>query len=324
MSEIDLGILPACRFVTENASHVRLDEARLQALAQQWVTDPFAVPAWDDEIHWRGTEAETAGYILLLDALNFCFWADPGQPRWRVDYRGKVWNGYKALSVALARALDEGLPLVSPEYLARLDKAELAHILRGEGQIPMLDERLRHAREVGTQLLSLYSGDVRNLLARSEGSARTLTRLIARDFPCFHDVSQYKGRVVPLYKRAQITVVDLAGSLGFAGLGAFADLHELTAFADYKIPQVLRALGVMVYAPDLARRVDAQELLAPGSEEEVEIRAVMVWAVERLREALAAGGRPLKAYEVDWFLWNVGQQPLPDERPYHRTRTVFY
>jgi hypothetical protein len=324
MSEIDLGILPACRFVTENASHVRLDETRLHALADEWVREPFAVPAWDDEIHWRGSEADTAGYILLLDALNFCFWADPGQPRWRVEHRGKVWNGYKALSVALARALDDGVPLVSPEYLAGLEMSQLTHILRGEGEIPMLHERLRHAREVGSQLLALYDGDVRNLLRRAEGSARELTRRIAEDFPCFHDVSLYRGRSIPLYKRAQITVVDLAGSLGFAGLGAFADLHELTAFADYKIPQVLRALGVMVYSSELERRVDAQELLAPGCEEEVEIRAVMVWAVERLRLALQAGGRSLRAFEVDWFLWNVGQQPLPDERPYHRTRTVYY
>ena len=70
--------------------------------------------------------------------------------------------------------------------------------------------------------------------------------------------------------------------------------------------------------------MDRRELLAPGSAEEVEIRASMVWAVEWIRQALEAEGLSRRAFELDWFLWNLGQEPLPDERPYHRTRTIFY
>ena len=36
-----------------------------------------------------------------------------------------------------------------------------------------------------------------------------------------------------------------------------------------------------------------------------------------------AGGRELLATEVDCILWDVSQD-LPQARPYHRTRTVFY
>lgn len=323
--EADLGILEACRYVAEHASHVKIDETRLQTLARDWVDRPFDIPGWDEEIHWSGERpGDTAHYILLLDALNFCFWADPGQPRWRVEHQGKTWNGYKALAVALGRALDEGLPLTSASYLAELNMDTLRHILRGEGEIPMLEERLAHARQLGQQLLRLYEGQFANCIAAAQRSARTLTRLIARDFPCFYDVAHYRGREIPIYKRAQIAVVDLAGSLNFQGLGAFHDLDQLTAFADYKIPQVLRAFGVLVYASALASKVDRQVHLAPGSEEEVEIRACMVWAVERIRQEMASHGRMLKAYELDWFLWNVGQAPVAEEKPYHRTRTVFY
>lgn len=324
--DLDLGILPACRWVAEQARFVKIDEERLRQLAREWAHTPFQVPEWDDEIHWTGERpAETAHYILLLDALNFCFWAEPGQPRWRVEYRGKTWNGYKALAVALGRALDEGVPLLNASYLAEMQLETLRHLLRGsEGEIPLLEERLAHTRQIGLQLRKFYEGQFANCIAAAGKSARALTRRIARDFPCFHDVSHYKGREIPIYKRAQITVVDLAGALNFQGLGGFDDLDQLTAFADYKIPQVLRAFGIMVYAPELADRVDRQRLLAPGSEEEVEIRAVMVWAVERLRQEMAEAGRHLKAYELDWFLWNVGQQPVADEKPYHRTRTVFY
>lgn len=324
MMEEDPGILSACQFVAEQASFVKIDSQRLQQLAREWVEVPWEVPGWDEEIHWRGEPLATVHYILLLDALNFCFWSDPGQPRWTVEYKGRSWNGYKALSVALGRALEEGFPLTDPATLAHLEAWQLAHILRGQGQIPMLPERLAHAREVGRVLLAQFEGDFRQAIHQAKGSGLQLAATIAREFPCFHDVSTYRGRQIPLWKRAQIAVVDLAGSLHFEGLGSFADLERLTAFADYKIPQVLRALGVLHYAPELAARVDRQELLAAGSEEEIEIRATMVWAVEWIRQAMSESGRSLKAYELDWFLWNVGQQPVADERPYHRTRTVFY
>ena len=324
MSAVELGILSACQFVMEKAEHVRLDHGTLESLSQSWVEQPFQVPGWDWAIHWRGRPEEMAHYILLLDSLNFCFWVDPGKPRWRVFHHDQWFNGYKALSVALGRGLEEGIPLTSASALADLDMETLTHVLRGEGQIPMLEQRLAHARQVGKQLLELHQGDFCRAIASAQGSAPALASLIARDFPCFYDVSTYRGRTIPLYKRAQITVVDLAGSLGFSGLGAFHDLDQLTAFADYKIPQVLRALGVLVYSPSLAAQVDQQQLLSPGCAEEVEIRAAMIWAVELVRRHMAALGRPLMAYELDWFLWNLGQQSLPDERPYHRVRTVFY
>ena len=324
MSSLELGILPACEFVVDNARLVRVDRKVLDTLARQWVDQPFQVPGWDEPIHWRGTPEETLHYVLLLDALNFCFWVDPGQTRWEVEYQGQTFNGYKALSVALRRALEEGVALTSAETLAGLSAEQLAHILRGKGKIPMLKERLEHANQVGRQLLLRWQGDFSRAVASCKGSALALTALIARDFPCFYDVSHYQGREIPLFKRAQITVVDIAGSLGFQGYGEFSDLDQLTAFADYKIPQVLRALGILEYSQELAERVDQQQLLPPGSAEEVEIRAAMVWAVELIRRAMGDLGRPLMAYELDWFFWNLGQSKLPGEKPYHRVRTVFY
>lgn len=324
MNSVDLGILPACEFVVDNARHVSVNLSVLDGLARKWVDQPFQVPGWDEPIHWRGTPEETLHYILLLDALNFCFWVDPGQIRWEVEYQGQSFNGYKALSVALRRALEEGVSLTRAETLADLSSQQLAHILRGKGQIPMLEKRLEHANQVGRQLLDLWKGEFALAVRSCQGSGLALTALIARDFPCFHDVSRYQDRAIPLYKRAQITVVDIAGSLNFQGYGEFRDLEQLTAFADYKIPQVLRALGILEYSEWLAERVDRQELLSAGSPEEVEIRAAMVWAVELIRRAMNELGRPLMAYELDWFFWNLGQSQLPEEKPYHRVRTVFY
>ena len=56
------------------------------------------------------------------------------------------------------------------------------------------------------------------------------------------------------------------------GLGAFDDMGELTMFADYRVPQLLRDAGVMVYSEHLATIVDKGIELLAGSEEETQIR----------------------------------------------------
>ena len=148
MASIDLGILPACEFVVDNARSVRVEMPVLQSLARQWVDQPFEVPGWDSDIHWSGTPQQTLHYVLLLDALNFCFWVDPEQMRWEVEYQRQSFNGYKALSVALRRALEEGVELTSATTLANLSAPQLAHILRGKGAMADLvfdlSRQLRH------------------------------------------------------------------------------------------------------------------------------------------------------------------------------------
>jgi hypothetical protein len=57
-------------------------------------------------------------------------------------------------------------------------------------------------------------------------------------------------------------------------------------FADYVVPAVLRHWGILEYSSALAASVDGQSEIAAGSEEEVEIRACTITAVEQLRETL--------------------------------------
>ncbi len=143
--------------------------------------------------------------------------------------------------------------------------------------------------------------------------------------PGFRDTAEYAGRTVHFYKRAQIFAGDVHGAFGGAGLGALAGMERLTAFADYRLPQLLRARGVLVYVPDLARRVDAKEELAAGSPEEVEIRACTIVAVERLRAVVGAlTGREVPAFAIDWRLWEIGERARDALPPHHRVRTTFY
>jgi len=318
------GVLESTRPVVDGAEHVRIDRQRVQALCREWAKNPVPVQPWDDSVHFSDGGPATANYVLLLDALNFCFWPDPGQPRWTIEYQGRILGGYLALAASLKRAIEEGIPLLDADWLAQVTPERLQHVFRGEGRIPMMERRVENAREAGQVLKARYGGNFARAIESCQGSAVRLVEILEQEFGSFCDVSTWKGRTVRILKRAQITPVDLYGTFGGTGLGNFSDLDALTAFADYKIPQVLRALGVLEYSPSLAARVDRMELLEPGSPEEVEIRAAMVWAVEWIRQGLQSEGLHRRAFELDWFLWNLGQEPLPDQKPYHRTRTWFY
>jgi hypothetical protein len=141
----------------------------------------------------------------------------------------------------------------------------------------------------------------------------------------FRDVERYEGMDVPFYKRAQLTAADLSLALEGRGLGAFTDLDRLTIFADNLVPHVLRVDGVLAYDAELAARIDREELITPGSAEEVEIRAGAVHAVELMRAALGRAGRAVTSTGLDYVLWNRGQERFyKTVKPRHRARTVYY
>jgi hypothetical protein len=81
---------------------------------------------------------------------------------------------------------------------------------------------------------------------------------------------------------------------------------------------------VLVYTDDLARRIDAGELIPAASPDEVEIRAGAVHAVERCVSILRDRGSAIAARQIDFLLWSCGQSPEMKAHPRHRTRTTFY
>lgn len=144
-------------------------------------------------------------------------------------------------------------------------------------------------------------------------------QLLVREFSSFRDVAQLDGNDVFFLKRAQICPNDLS-YLGRAGIGRrITNLANLTAFADYKIPQMLRKAGVITYSQDLAERIDNYILIPAGSREEIEIRAAGIWGVELIRQKLQS----YTSGEIDNALWLISQDQA-GAKPYHRTETIYY
>src|SRR5690606_15455173 len=99
----------------------------------------------------------------------------------------------------------------------------------------------------------------------------------------------------PFLKKAQLFLGLLTTNLARRGT------HYppyLTAYSDYRIPQVLRHLGVITYSDVLAEKVDGGTQLESGSPEELAIRAATLLACAALAEASG-----LSDMEIDSWLF---------------------
>lgn len=193
--------------------------------------------------------------------------------------------------------------------------------------VPLAAERARLLREVGYELAQKYNGLAANMILAAKKSVSKLVQLITASFGGFRDhaIHPLTGKQLFFYKRAQIFCADIWGAFGGKGIGEFTDIQKLTMFADYRVPQILRHDNILQYSTALAEQIDNCKLVASGSIEEIEIRAATVEVVERMRAILEKSHRiRVKSLEIDWWLWQKGEQMRHDIKPHHRTMTIYY
>lgn len=300
-------IRAACARVAERARIVRIDERTIEPYAAS-LTLLGEPPALDPEAHWlEGTPEERAAFVLTIDAINF------GSGWWPTFRKRPGRSGYFTVALSL-RERFERLGPWHPEELAAIGPGEVAAVLGqdpGHELMPLFAHALR---ELGERVAGEGGGRYLGLVEAAGGSAVALAERLAA-WPAFADTSTYDGEPVPFFKRAQLTPADLV----HAGAARLDGLEHLTIFADNLVPHVLRVDGVLRYDRDLAARIDAGTLLEHGSPEEVEIRACALHAAE-----LVAAELGVSAQELDYLLWNRGQQPAYKARPRHRARTTAY
>jgi len=306
--------------VAERAVHVGIDLERIPSYAASLPLERVARPAHDPCTHYLGHGEDTVAFFLTLDAINFgsgyfpCLRKRPGM------------SGYFTIAAGLNDRYQSRGPL-SPQELMDLRAEDCARMFGQELGNPPVRELMglfaTALQDLGRYVAEHFAGRFAGLVEAANASAEHLVRLL-RAMPFFRDVETYDGLPVPFYKRAQLTAADLAIAFDGRGPGRFTDLGRLTIFADNLVPHGLRLDGLLRYDEDLAARIDGGELIPAGSAEEVEIRACAVDAVERLAALLREQGRDVAAYELDYLLWNRGQEPEYKARPRHRTRTVFY
>ncbi|XP_044021257.1 queuosine salvage protein-like isoform X3 [Aphidius gifuensis] len=287
------------------------------------------------ELHPNSGNKKAVDWIFVLDTLNFSFWPRDGDNKWNVNGH----TGYFALCAAIKRAVDEGIPIIDPNYYVNITCEELGKILRpdeGAGIAPLLEERVKSLQQVGRILLDKFNGTFVECIKASNKSAEKLLKIIVNNFECYRDEADFYGHRVSFYKRAQILIGDIWSCYKAIDLGEFNDIDVITMFADYRVPQVLLHFGAMRYSNPLLSTLQSGTELVEGCLEEIEIRGCSIEVVERVvdRVRILIKQYPnlniipnsCNAIIVDQFLWEYRRKNCDklESLPFHKVRTIYY
>lgn len=314
-------LLGRVKYIIDHSQYVSINVSKISEFTKNFM--PQKVTTWniacpflykqlnaDDEIDFR----------FIANSQAFCFWGYP--QKWTITYQGKKLDGWWALLVSLKRALEEGVPLLDANFLAKVTVSAARKIFKGVPEIPLLKERVAILNEIGNVLGAKYNGRFHNLYQSSSRNALDLLQKIVNEFPLsFDDTSKFNNKKVFFYKKAQLLTLDIMRVYGDTSISG---LDQLIGKADYKIPALLRNQGILEYNNQLANIVDSRKEILKGSAMEVEIRAHMLYITHLISQKLKQKYPALNEMEVDSLLWFISQQKSKTGKPYHLTRTTAY
>jgi hypothetical protein len=305
MSPVSLPdeVRAACSWVAARARSVRINEEAIE----EYAADLPPPEESGEQAPFSDADPETAAaFAICMNAINF------GSGWWPTIPKRPGLSGYATMAAGVTERFTEVGPW-SVEELQAMDAKTIAEVVGQDPAHPLMKQFAAALRDVGDHIAEEHDG---RFLGPSE-AAETIPHLAGAlaAWDAFADISSYEGRYVPFFKRAQLAVADLHR----AGVADLPGLDRLTAFADNLVPHVLRVDSVLQLDPDLTARIEAEDLLAHGSPEEVELRACAVHAIELL--AIAS---TLTSAEIDSALWNRGRNPRYKSLPRPRSRTTAY
>ena len=321
-------VLDSLRPVIEASQHVRTDVARIAEVAKWMAYEKLPFPQFGLDFDPATDRERAIDFTMVSNTINTAFTDFDTGVKFQTEYEGENHSDSRALTACLRRAMSRGIPVLDGRYLAEVTRSELNEIFSGNIEMPMLDDKLKVLNDVGKVLAERYDDHYHNFVATCsrrlfDGGKGLVDRLIT-EFPRFNDASPYRGHQIKLHKLAQLTYWGLHS--GFKGKGGFPidDIGSMTAFADYIVPVALRVMDILVYTPELEGKINSGRLIPRDSDEEIEIRAHLLYATALLTEDINA----LRPPELQVII------PLVDARlwssyhtthwPHHLTRTIMY
>lgn len=247
--------------------------------------------------------ANNVSLSVALNSINYQFW-DLGQAGEFLRYEFEGIQGAMGMRKAFERAwFDPESPLSLARQGIPLTLDDIQAVF---GDIPSPQSRVDILNEVLTSSrLEQFS---RSFIDAVDAQGRISTEMakhLADTFP-----QAYGDQ---LLKKSQLAISEVWTKALDAGKPVEC---ELTAFADYQIPNILRAMGVLDYADDLAQQIDQFKPIAENSHDERAIRAASILAVEKIAQATGSN-----VAAVDHYLWTRRKEA---QTPFHLTFTTAY
>ena len=276
----------------------------------------------------QGDPNDAIDFILVSNSTDTAFTNFDTHVKFQVDYAGQHWSDSDAEFACLKRAMDQGVPILDGNYLAKVTRDQLNKIFQGNIEMPMLDEKLAVLHQAGKVLADKYDGHfhnfVRSCSPKLYDSGNGLIDRLVKEFARFNDVSLLDGHEIKFYKLAQLGIWMLYGAMHPSGKFRLDDPEKMTAFADYIVPVALRLMGITSYSKELEHAINSYQLIPRDSRWEIEIRAHCIYATALLREEvnkLRALDAQVIIPQIDARLWTHYHTTT---WPHHLTKTIMY
>ncbi len=304
-------ILETCEYVSNNAKHITIDDQKI---------DQFIEKIKNKKIeHWLSSNPygmldlkieEIVHFLIIFGSIDYSFW---GEPKWTIETKEGPIDGAFAQIYALINLRNQKGHL----DFEKITYEEFQKAYQGNTEIPLLKERYQTVKEI-SQIINKKMN--RNFYEHIKDATTDieLFQIITTYFPSFEDKRTYNNKTIYFYKLAQLVTSDIL-QIREQKEHIKTDYSNIVGCADYKIPQVLRELGILIYDEELAHLVDQKQELKENSICETEIRACMITAINRIKQKTNRA-----AIEINDLVWSFGQHKTKDWKPYHRTRTTSY
>ena len=304
-------IIESSKFVIENAKYVKINYDEIKKFAkniqevniQNWL---FNLPLnlLDENID---TIIE---FLLYFEAIDFSFW---GNPKWEIQTEKGKQDGSMALLYAMLKYIKEN------KNFDNITKEKFGKYLKGNIEIPLFKERYNILKNINNVVKEKMNGSfykaIYNLKTDEE-----LFDFIINNFKDFEDIRTYNGKTIYFYKLAQLLTSDIL-HMREKKENIKVDYSHLVGCSDYKIPQGLRALNLVSYNEELANLVDNKIELKQNSEYEVEIRATVIYVINKIKELL---DNRINAIDLNDYIWLMSKNKDLPKKPYHLTRNTNY
>ena len=250
--------------------------------------------------------------LLVYESIDFSFW---GNPKWTID----THNGKEDGGIALLYAIFKYVKDKNTTDFSNITKDEFSNILKGNVEIPLFEERFNIIRNVSRIVNEKMNGSFYKFI-NNINIDEELFEIIIGYFPNFKDERTYNNKTIYFYKLAQLLTSDIL-HIREIKENIKVDYSHLVGCADYKIPQVMRGLGILNYSDKLSNIIDSKKEIEVNSEYEVEIRSNMLVVIDLIKKKLE---NRVCAIDINDYIWSQGKNKNIKLKPYHLTRCTNY
>lgn len=305
-------ITNSCKYVMDDSKYVKInydildkfiDNIECKELKNWLLYNPYNLLSMNID--------EIINFLLIFESIDYSFWGDP---KWSI----KVEDSKKDGSDALLYIMLNHIKINGLSSFENISFNEFKVLLSGNVEMPLLRERFDTIKKVYKIVNEKMNGDFYKSISRY-AKDEELFEYIINNFECFKDEREYGNHKIYFYKLAQLLTSDIL-HLREELEKISVDYSNLIGCADYKIPQTLRALGIIEYNEELSEIVDSKKEIKPSSKFEVEIRASQIVVLDYIKNHLNG----FSSMDINDYLFMYSKKVKDIVKPYHLCRNTNY